>query len=120
MTEDRQLDLALRVLDQQVVDHSGLRCGKVDDVELDGKLGETARPKALLIGPSAWAARLPAALRILPTVTRGFGDKPLVRIAWSDIDEITHVIKLKKDADELGLGVGDSRVGRWLSRIPGS
>ena len=43
-----------------------------------------------------------------------------MEVPWSSIAEITHVIKLDRDADELGLGTGDTRAARWVQKVPGS
>jgi sporulation protein YlmC with PRC-barrel domain len=118
MSEPTQIDLAVRVLDQQIVDWSGRRCGNVDDVAIDGQPGESATVKALLVGRDANRRRRPRLLAGFAGPT--FGDAPEVEVPWSQIEAITQVVKLKEDAGELGLGAGDDRVGKWLERIPGS
>jgi sporulation protein YlmC with PRC-barrel domain len=120
MSERSELDLAVRVLDQQLVDWAGIRCGRVDDVEFDGEPGERATLRALVVGPRARAARAPLVLRLLPRLGRGFGDDEHVEIPWSEVADVTHVVKLKREASELGLGRGDDRARTWLERIPGS
>lgn len=118
MSEKREMDLAVRVLDQQIVDWAGRRCGNVDDVAIEGKPGESATVKGLLVGRDATRARRPRLLGALSGPT--FGDAAEVEVPWSSIEGITQVIKLKHEAGELGLGAGDDRVHGWLVRIPGS
>lgn len=117
MSERQQLDLALRVLDQQLVDSNGRRCGKVDDIELDATPGKPASVRALLVGADHQRTRTPMVLRLLAWPWR-FGDKPSVEIPWARITNITHVVKLDTEADEIGLAEGDRRLGRWISRLP--
>ena len=114
------LDVALRVLDQQIVDWEGRRCGRVDDVEFEGTPGAPARLAFLLVGPDHLAARMPRALRTLARLTRLIGDSPDVKVPWAEVDEVTHVVKLKRTAVEMGLGGGDIRARRWVGRLPGS
>jgi sporulation protein YlmC with PRC-barrel domain len=118
MSEQLQLDLVLRVLDQQIVDWAGRRCGNVDDIAIDGKPGESATVKGLLVGRDATRRRRPRLLGLFAGPT--FGDVPEVEVPWAEIEDITQVVKLKKFATELGLGAGDDRVAKWLARIPGS
>ena len=118
MSERPQLDLALRVLDQQVVDWSGRRCGNVDDVAIEGEPGKGASVRGLLLGRNVTRRRRPRLLAFLSGPT--FGDSPEVEVPWSAIEEITQVVKLKQDAEELGLAAGDATAARWIGRIPGS
>jgi sporulation protein YlmC with PRC-barrel domain len=118
MSERAQMDLAVRVLDQQIVDWSGRRCGNVDDVAIEGKPGETATVTGLLVGRDVTRRRRPRLLALFAGPT--LGDAAEVEVPWSAVDQITQVVKLKEDAAELGLGAGDDRVKGWLERIPGS
>ena len=58
MRED-EMDLVYRVLDDQLVDATGRRCGRVDDLEIDARFGEPAYVTRILSGPGAWPGRLP-------------------------------------------------------------
>jgi sporulation protein YlmC with PRC-barrel domain len=118
MSERALMDLAVRVLDQQIVDWSGRRCGNVDDIAIDGEPGERATVKGLLVGRDVTRRRRPRLLGLVAGPT--FGDAPEVEVPWSQIEAITQVVKLKEEAPELGLGKGDDRVEGWLRRIPGS
>ena len=62
MTPDR-IDLVYRILDDQLVDVDGRRCGRVDDLEFDDGPGEQPRLSAILSGSGVWHRRMPRALR---------------------------------------------------------
>ena len=70
MPGDR-MDLVYRLLDEQLVDVDGRRCGRVDDLEFDGGPGEEPRLSAILTGSGAWHRRMPRPLRT--TAERIFG-----------------------------------------------
>ena len=60
----KQIDIGLQVLDHQLLDKDGRRCGNVDDLAIEGGVGETTRGRrdprrAWLLGP---ARRLDRAL----------------------------------------------------------
>ena len=54
-----KIDLGLGVLDHQLLDCDGRRCGNVDDLELEGVGGSDPRVVAILSGPPAWARFCP-------------------------------------------------------------
>jgi sporulation protein YlmC with PRC-barrel domain len=108
------LDLGLGVLDHQLVDSEGRNCGKVDDLELEGLSSGEPEVSAILVGGNAWRGRgrwgrLAAAL----------GGRA-VHVPWSEVDEVSSVVKLKRPARELRLGRGDDRAARIVERLPGS
>ena len=109
------LDLGLGVLDHQLVDRDGRNCGNVDDLELSS-LAEPgdAEVTEILVGGNAWRGR--GALGRMCAALSG----DAVHVPWSEVDEVTSVVKLKKASRELRLGLGDDRAARWLERIPGS
>jgi sporulation protein YlmC with PRC-barrel domain len=109
------LDLYRRVLDHALVDSDGLPCGTVDDIEVEGKPGEPLIVVALLVGPAAWAPRLPVLFAKLARLIAG---SRLVRVPWSEVAKIGERITLRSSAVELGLGVTDRRAGRWLAPLP--
>ena len=109
------IDLALTVLDRQLVDSHGRRCGRVDDIELEGLPGGALEVTALLVGPAAWPGRMPNVVgRVLSRLAGG----GLVRVPWSQVVDISHVVKLAKPAADLGLGRGDDRAAGWIGRVP--
>ncbi len=92
------LELALQVLDRQLVSADGVLCGKVDDIELareDGSL----RTAAVLSGPASWPDRLPGFLRA-PAAALFRGE--VARVEWDEIAEVSAVVRLKLPAAEVG------------------
>jgi hypothetical protein len=110
-----ELDLAFGLLDHQLVDAEGRRCGKVDDLELEGSPGERPVVTAILVGPGAWHGR-----GRLGRLAARLGRRRLVRVPWEAVASITSAVNLKKSAGELGLGRGDDRAARWVRKLPGS
>jgi sporulation protein YlmC with PRC-barrel domain len=115
MTRPKAIDLALGVLDHQILDVDGRRCGKVDDLELDVEPGGPARVTALLVGPRYWRGRLRGPLgRLLARVGGDAG----VKVPWDDVARVASAVELGKTAQELGLGRGDERLGPLIGRLP--
>ena len=52
-----ELDIGLHVLDHQLLDKDGRRCGNVDDLAIEGGPGEVPEVVALLVGPGYWGPR---------------------------------------------------------------
>ena len=116
MKRHATFDLVRDLLDHELVDAEGVPCGMVDDVQLS--LGDDGvAVTALLCGPAVAAERLPAWLRIL---ARACGAQRRARVPIEDIDSVAEVVTLKRRAPELGLGVAERRVARWLGRIAGT
>ena len=111
-----QIDIALKVLDHQILDRDGRRCGNADDLEVEGGPGETARVTAILVGPGVWPQRAGWIGRIASFV----GGGRRVRVPWEDVSDIESHIVLRKSAEELGLGRGDDRLRPWIEKIPGA
>ena len=106
--------VAHRLLDEQILDSEGRRCGRVDDIELRGN---PPRITALLVGEGLYPRRLPVRLRGLARRLSGperWGANAL-RIPWEEVDEIGASVILRGKAEELGLGGGDNPE-RWLVR----
>jgi sporulation protein YlmC with PRC-barrel domain len=110
-----ELDLALSVLDHQLMDSEGRRCGNVDDLELEGVAAGEPRVVAILTGPPAWRGRGVFG-RLAASIIRG----ELVRIPWEEVAEIESCVQLRKSAQELRLGRGDDRLRPWIEKLPGS
>jgi sporulation protein YlmC with PRC-barrel domain len=103
-----------RLLDEQIVDSEGERCGRVDDIELRGS---PPRISALLVGEGLYPRRLPPLLRRPARRLLGperWGANAL-RIPWEEVDRIDSAVHLRKKAEELGLGEGDDP-DRWMVR----
>lgn len=115
MSSTEKLDLGLGLLDHQLVDSEGRRCGNVDDLEIEGVRDGDPRVTAILVGPPVWRGRGLLA-RLASFVTPG----DTVRVPWEEVDKIDAAVHLRKTAKELRLGRGDDRAGKWVERIPGS
>ena len=91
----RPLDLALGLLDHQIVDCEGRRCGKVDDLELAGVRDGRPVVAELLVGR-----------------------RRKVHVPWEVVAKVDSAVHLKVLAAELRLGRGDERVRPWFARLP--
>jgi sporulation protein YlmC with PRC-barrel domain len=111
-----ELDLAFGILDHQLVDVDGRRCGKVDDLELEGGPGETPVVTAILVGAGAWKGRGRLG-RLAARIARG---DETVRVPWEIVGEIKSGVELTKSARELGLGKGDDQAATWVGKVPGA
>jgi sporulation protein YlmC with PRC-barrel domain len=111
-----ELDIALGVLDHQIIDSTGRRCGNVDDLAIEGNPGEEAEVVAILCGPGVWPQRAGRLGRIAGWI--GGGGR--VRVPWEEVAEVESHVLLKKEAADYGLGRGDDRVRPWIEWIPGS
>jgi sporulation protein YlmC with PRC-barrel domain len=109
------IDLALGILDHQLVDVDGRRCGKVDDLELVGLDDGRPAVAAILVGAPAWRGRSLLG-RLAAACTRG----ELVRVPWSGVAEVGASVELRRKASELGLGRGDDRARKLVAWIPGT
>jgi sporulation protein YlmC with PRC-barrel domain len=92
-----QIDLGLRLLDHQVLDCDGRRCGKVDDLAIEGGAREVPEVVALFVGR-----------------------RKRVRIPWAEVAEVNSGVELRRTAPEYGLGRGDDRLRPWIERLPGA
>ena len=110
-----ELDLGLGVLDHQLVDSEGRRCGKVDDLELEGVGEDDPRVVAIVVGSAGWRGRGllgRLAARVAPGRSR--------HVPWAEVAEIESAVHLRRTASELQLGQGDDRARRWIARLPWS
>ena len=121
MGADR-MDLVYRVLDDQLVDVDGRRCGRVDDLEFEGGVGMPLRLNAMLSGSGTWNRRMPRRLR--PFGRRLFGagvlGEDVIRVPWEQVEAITSAVKLRAKASELGLAQGDDRDAIFVAKFPKS
>jgi sporulation protein YlmC with PRC-barrel domain len=114
MSRDEPIFLGHRLLDEQILDSDGRRCGRVDDVELRGN---PPRVSALLVGVGLYPRRLPSWLRRPARRLVGperWGANTL-RVPWEEVDEVDATVRLRGKAEELGLGEGDDPE-RWIVR----
>jgi len=115
--EDRA-DLAYRILDVQLVDVDGRRCGRVDDIELSGGVGAPLRLEALLSGRGVYPARLAPRLRRLgePLFGRPVLGRTVQRVPWTAVEDVQASVLLREPASELGLARGDRLLASMLMR----
>jgi manganese transport protein len=111
-----QIDIGLQVLDRQLLDKNGRRCGNVDDVAIEGGAGEAPEVVAILVGPGYWPQRA----GLIGKLAGWIGGGRRVRVDWSDVRKIDSAVELKRKATELGLGRGDDRLRPYLDKIPGA
>jgi hypothetical protein len=111
-----ELDLGLAVLDHQLLDADGRRCGNVDDLGIEGAPGERAEVVALYAGPGAWRRRAWFLGRLAAWLGRG----KVVRVPWQEVAEVESHVRLMKKAGEYGLGRGDDQARHWIEQLPGA
>lgn len=117
MTAERgPIDLALGILDHQIVDSEGRRCGKVDDLELELREAMEPRVVAIVVGPGAWRRRGRIG-RLAAWLARSDRE---VRIPWEEVAEVGAGVFLRRAASELGLDRGEAAAAGLIERIPGS
>jgi sporulation protein YlmC with PRC-barrel domain len=104
------IHIGRNVLDHQLLDKDGRRCGNVDDLAIED--GEVV---AILAGPAVWKNR--GRVGRLASRIAGSGR---VRVPWSEVERVDSGVRLRGAAAEYGLGRGDDRLKPWLERIPGS
>jgi sporulation protein YlmC with PRC-barrel domain len=116
----QRMDLVYRLLDDQLLDVDGRRCGRVDDLEFEGGIGEPPRLHAILSGSGTWHRRLPRPLRRLSERIFGRGTlgRDVIRVPWSEVETIGTAVKLRGKARDLGLGQGDRRLAGVLGKLP--
>ena len=113
MKPDSPIKLVSELLDLPLCDSEGKYCGIVDDVEFDGGPGKPLKIKALLVGPGAYAGRLPRWAMII--VKRIAGDR-LTRVPVEEIQTIGSAVLLRRSGRELGLHKSEGAAGRWIPR----
>jgi sporulation protein YlmC with PRC-barrel domain len=114
VSKEGEILVVHRLLDEQLLDCDGKRCGRVDDIELQGS---PPRITALLVGEGLYPRRVPKLMRGLARKLAGperWGSNAL-RVPWEKVDRIDATLHLCCKAEELGLGEGDDP-GRWMVR----
>jgi sporulation protein YlmC with PRC-barrel domain len=117
MNRSDPIFIAHRLLDEQILDSEGKRCGRVDDIELRGS---PPRITALLVGEGLYPRRLPRRLRGLARRIAGeerWGANAM-RIPWEEVDDVDVAVHLRGKAEELGLGSGDDPENWMVKRLP--
>jgi sporulation protein YlmC with PRC-barrel domain len=111
----KQVDLGLRLLDDQLFDADEHRCGRVDDVQLRGQPGSSTEVDALLVGSGAWPGRL---RRPLSELVAGLSPGYMRLIPWSEVTRVGTSVGLARSAKELGLESNDGRSVQWVDAPP--
>ena len=114
MSKVVEVDIALSILDHQLVDGDGHNCGKVDDLELAGLDSDSPEVVEILVGGNAWRSR--GLLGRLASRLSGNA----VHVPWSEVQSVTAVVTLKRPAAELRLNRGDARWAALVGKLPGS
>jgi len=109
-----EVDIALGILDHQLVDRDGDNCGKVDDLEISGIDTRSPEVIEILVGGNAWRSR--GFLGRLAARLAGNA----VHVSWTDVAEVGAVVTLSKTAAELRLNRGDERWRPLIEKIPGA
>jgi len=122
----RVRDLALHLLDRQVLDTDGRAVGNVDDVELH--VPEDGSPPyvvAILTGPQALGPRLGGLLGqwlvfLSNALARNQDEEP-GRIGWELVTDLGSAVTVAKSRVELGVHANEDRAREYLvDRIPGA
>jgi len=114
MSNPVEVDIALGILDHQLVDSEGVNCGKVDDLEVQGLDRGSPEVTEIIVGGNAWRSR--GLLGRLAARLSGNA----VHLPWSEVESVSSVVKLKRPAAELRLGRGDVRWERLVGKAPGA
>jgi sporulation protein YlmC with PRC-barrel domain len=114
MSTTSEVDIALGILDHQLVDADGQNCGKVDDLEISGLDGDSPEVVEIIVGGNAWRSRG----RLGRLAARASGHA--VHVPWPEVDAVSSVVTLKRPAADLRLNRGDPRWGLLVGKLPGS
>ena len=91
------IDLGLGLVDHQLVDSEGRRCGKVDDLELTGIREGRPQVAEILVGR-----------------------RRAVHVPWEEVAKVDSGVHLERPAEELMLGRGDVWARKLVAWIPGA
>jgi sporulation protein YlmC with PRC-barrel domain len=114
MSPVTEVDIALGILDHQLVDGDGQNCGKVDDLEIVDLDGDSPQVVEIIVGGNAWRSR--GRLGRLAAWVSG----DAVHVPWPEVESVSSVVTLKRPAAELRLNGGDRRWAPLVGRLPGS
>ncbi len=114
MTKVTEIDIALSILDHQLIDGDGQNCGKVDDLEIAGLDGDSPEITEIIVGGNAWRSRGLLG-RLAARLSRN-----AVHVPWPEVESVTSVVTLKRPAAELRLNRGDDRWATLVGKVPGS
>ena len=114
MSSAIEVDIALSILDHQLVDADGLNCGKVDDLEIGGLDGGSPEVLEILVGGNAWRGR-----GLLGRVAARLSGNA-VHVPWREVDSVSSVVTLRQPARALRLNRGDDRWSALVGKVPSS
>jgi len=114
MSRITEVDIALGILDHQLVDANGENCGKVDDLEISCLDGGAPEVTEIVVGGNAWRTR--GLLGRLAARLSGNA----VHVPWQDVQSVTSVVTLRRSAEELRLNRGDERWASLVGKLPGA
>lgn len=119
------MDILYKVMDQTVIDNTGTRCGRVDDIVVEDGFDRPPQVTALLVGGGVKAHHLwPPMRALIHMLHRMIGlQGPLkpITVPWDVVEHLERDVFLKCTARELGLDVVNAAVAaRIISRIPGA
>jgi sporulation protein YlmC with PRC-barrel domain len=106
-----RIHIGKNVLDHQLLDKDGRRCGNVDDLGI-----EDGVVVAIYAGPGVWPQRAGVVGRLAGWI----GGSGRVRIPWDEVARIDSGVHLKGPARDYGLGRGDDRLRPYIQKIPGA
>jgi hypothetical protein len=118
------MDILYEIMDQTLVDKSGTRCGRVDDIVVEDGFERPVRVLAVLSDGGAktahsWPWLHQLVLWVLGHVGFGQPVQP-TRVEWNQIDRIERDVYLKRAAHDLGLNrLNEIVAERLIGRIPG-
>jgi sporulation protein YlmC with PRC-barrel domain len=112
---ETQVNLGLRLLDDQLFDSDEHRCGRVDDIQLKGAPGRRTEVGALLVGPGTWTGRLRWPFDY---AVDALGPDYMHCIPWSEVTRVGTSVSLSRPAKELGLETADGRNVVWVGSPP--
>jgi sporulation protein YlmC with PRC-barrel domain len=113
MTPNGPIKLVSELLDLPLLDSDGKYCGIVDDVEFTGSVGKDLKIAALLVGPGAYAGRMPAWGMWLVRLVAG--DR-VIRVPFEKVVTIGAAVRLESTAKKLGLAKSEVQAARWIPR----
>ena len=111
MTPDSRIKLTSELLDLPLYDVDEKYCGVVDDVEFIGGTGKELKLKALLVGPGAYAGRLPRWAMWLVDKITGSG---MTRVPMDKVRAINTAVHLQCSGRDLGLHESEIAAGKWI------
>jgi sporulation protein YlmC with PRC-barrel domain len=110
-----EVDIAHGILDHQLVGSDGKNCGKIDDLEIAGLDGDAPEVVEILVGGNAWRSR-----GFLGRLAARLSGADAVHVPWSEVENVTAVVTLKRPGAELRLNRGDRRWAKLIGKVPGS